>query len=107
MIINSIVSVIFICLTTLLFKDFKNELLTKYLLAVGSLSMYVWYIHGIFFTGSKFLQPYLYIVSDPILIFILCFNFCLIASIATKYLFEKIGDLFQVLSRVSIKNPNA
>lgn len=39
---------------------------------IGSCSMILWFIHGIFFTGSKSLQPYIYFPKEPLLIFSLC-----------------------------------
>lgn len=44
----------------------------KILYFVGTLSMYLWFLHGIFFTGSKVLQPIIYSPKEPLLIFLLC-----------------------------------
>lgn len=43
----------------------------KFFIFIGSLSMYLWFLHGIFFTGKKFLQIEIYSVKEPVLIFIL------------------------------------
>lgn len=42
------------------------------LIQLGVLSMFIWFLHGIFFTGGHFLQPFIYSVKEPILIYLLC-----------------------------------
>ena len=34
--------------------------------------MYLWFLHGIFFTGKNFLQSFIYSPKEPVLILILC-----------------------------------
>lgn len=48
-------------------RHFKNGLLL-----LGSLSMYLWFLHGIFFTGKRFMQPFIFAAQEPILILIVC-----------------------------------
>lgn len=48
-------------------RHFKNSLML-----LGSLSMYLWFLHGIFFTGKNFMQPIIFAAKEPILILIVC-----------------------------------
>lgn len=37
---------------------------------LGEISIYLWFLHSILFTGSRFLQPYIYFTREPIVIFL-------------------------------------
>lgn len=49
----------------------KNKYLKKTFLIFGSLSLYLWFLHGLFFTGKNFMQLELYAIGEPVLIFII------------------------------------
>lgn len=72
----------------------KNIHLRKPLIFIGSLSMYLWFLHGIFSTGNHFMESPLFSLKDPLLIFIVC----LIALIPIAYLLDKaLNFLFKKL----------
>lgn len=48
----------------------KFKVIKNLLLLLGSLSLYLWFIHGIFHTGNHFLQAQIYSLKEPLLIFI-------------------------------------
>lgn len=70
LIYGSIIVVCMILIVIELLRRAKNQHLERALLFVGSLSTMLWYMHGIFFTGGKFLQPQLYLLREPILIYL-------------------------------------
>lgn len=59
-----------------LINRIKSKILTTVLTFFGTLSMYLWFLHGIFFTGKNFLQVQLYASKEPIIIFIFCLAIC-------------------------------
>lgn len=44
--------------------------LSRILCFFGGISMFLWFLHSILFTGSRFLQPYIYFSGEPIVIFL-------------------------------------
>lgn len=44
--------------------------ISRILCFLGGISMFLWFLHSILFTGSRFLQPYVYFSSEPIVIFL-------------------------------------
>ena len=55
-----------------LFHRIRSRRFKEFFLLLGGLSMYLWFLHGIFFTGKNFLQSFIYSPKEPILILILC-----------------------------------
>lgn len=44
--------------------------ISRILCFLGGISMFLWFLHSILFTGSRFLQPFVYFSSEPIVIFL-------------------------------------
>lgn len=59
-----------------LINRLKNKIVRNILIVFGTLSMYLWFLHGIFFTGKNFMQKELYASHEPVIIFILCLLVC-------------------------------
>lgn len=55
-----------------LFHRIRSRRFKNAFLLLGGLSMYLWFLHGIFFTGKNFLQSFIYSPKEPVLILILC-----------------------------------
>lgn len=81
--IAGIAFVLIVCCLELLDRT-KNKLLRRLLMLLGALSMSLWFLHGIFFTGKNFMQAELYAVKEPVLIFLLC----LVVLTLVAYLFQ-------------------
>lgn len=76
----------------------KGKVVKNTLMMLGSLSLYLWFLHGIFFVGHNFMQQELYWFRDPALIFCVCI-FCLLP---VAYVIDKFYNyLFLKLSKVS------
>lgn len=68
----SLVAALLILFSVELFHRIHSRRFKNLFLLLGGLSMYLWFLHGIFFTGKNFLQPFIYSPKEPILILILC-----------------------------------
>lgn len=68
----SVVAALLILFSVELFHRIHSRRFKNLFLLLGGLSMYLWFLHGIFFTGKNFLQPFIYSPKEPILILILC-----------------------------------
>ena len=67
----SVMAAVLILFSVEIFYRIHDWHIKNCLLLLGSLSMYLWFLHGIFFTGKNFMQPFIYSVREPILILIL------------------------------------
>lgn len=61
---------IFIFTTTLISRKIRAIYLTNILIFIATCSMNLWFLHGIFFTASRPLQPLLYSSHSPFLIYL-------------------------------------
>jgi peptidoglycan/LPS O-acetylase OafA/YrhL len=68
----SIEAALIILFSVELFHRIRSRRFKNFFLLFGGLSMYLWFLHGIFFTGKNFLQPFIYSPKEPILILLLC-----------------------------------
>lgn len=68
----SVVAALLILFSVELFHRIRSQRFKNFFLLLGGLSMYLWFLHGIFFTGKNFLQSFIYSPKEPILILILC-----------------------------------
>lgn len=86
----SIFAIILTLLCTEYFHRKKNLFIIKVLRNLGILSMYIWFIHGIMYSGNKIIQPYIYAAKEPIVIFLSCLIFVMPLAMIFKYLDSKI-----------------
>ncbi len=61
-------SIIIISITLEIFYRFRLRQVKRVLIFLGIYSMILWYMHGIFFTGSRSAQVILYISQIPVII---------------------------------------
>ncbi len=61
---------IFIFTTTVISRKTCAKYLTNILILIAACSMNLWFLHGIFFTANRPLQPLLYSSGSPVLIYI-------------------------------------
>lgn len=71
-ILLSFIAALLILFSVELFHRIRSRRFKKFFLLLGGLSMYLWFLHGIFFTGKNFLQSFIYSPKEPILILLLC-----------------------------------
>lgn len=90
---------LFIYFLAILLKRISKQWIVGTLEFVGGLSMYIWFTHGIFFTGKKLLQPMIYWSHEPALSFICCFFCSLIISLVVKYMMESVKLIYEGSSR--------
>lgn len=67
----SVMAAALILFSVEIFHRINNRHIKNCFLILGSFSMFIWFLHGIFFTGKHFMQPFIYSVREPILIMIL------------------------------------
>ena len=87
-----------------LFHRIRSRRFKNAFLLLGGLSMYLWFLHGIFFTGKNFLQPFIYSPKEPILILMLCLGVTLpVAWLLKRFQSYIDSKLFnsKVLPRIS------
>jgi hypothetical protein len=70
--IEYVLKIILMSLFLELLVRLKSTRIKQLLSTLGKYSLYLWFLHGIFFTGKNFLQRELYSLSDPLLIMIVC-----------------------------------
>lgn len=84
----------FALLLTLLCVEYFHRIgngLTKIIFKqLGVLSIYFWFLHGIFFAGNSVLQRFLYAVKDPLLILLICIISLLPIALMLKYIHKSI-----------------
>lgn len=68
----SLVAALLILFSVELFHRIRSRRFKSFFLMLGGLSMYLWFLHGIFFTGKNFMQTFIYAPKEPVLILILC-----------------------------------
>lgn len=71
-ILLSFIAALLILFSVELFHRIRSNRFKEFFLLLGGLSMYLWFLHGIFFTGKNFLQSFIYSPKEPILILLLC-----------------------------------
>lgn len=74
--IESALVILFVYFFVELFNGIRSERLEKIVMFVGTYSMNIWFIHSIFFTGSRPLQPLLYAPKYSILILAFALVMC-------------------------------
>ena len=95
LVISGIALILVVCCLELISK-LSNVLVRQVLSLFGTLSMFLWFLHGIFFTGKHFMQVELYAIKEPLLIYLIC----LIVVTPIAYLFHKgYGLLVKVFTR--------
>lgn len=81
-----------------LINRLKSRVLKRFFGFFGTISLYLWFLHGIFFMGKKFMQQELYMFKEPILIYLICI-FCL--APVSYLLFKLFNFLFTLLMSFS------
>ena len=89
--VEGIIAFVFIFCFVNMLKTWNSYRLTKSLCFLGELSMYIWFVHSIFFTGTKFLQQYIYFAHEPILILIVALGLVIPCSYGFYKLYEWIN----------------
>lgn len=93
----SFLAFFFVSLSLEIINRIKTQIVKKILVFLGTLSMYLWFLHGIFFTGSKFLQETVYVSKEPIIILITTLVITLpvayILYLGNKYITIKISKI--------------
>lgn len=111
-IISSFIAFIIIWSCLEIFYLMKNGIIRKTLIFIGSMSMYLWFLHGIFFTGNNLLQDELYMLRDPFIIYLTGVIFLLPFAWLTKkfhmFLWKKMeslkfSDYLQIFYRDNFK----
>ncbi|MDM8268298.1 acyltransferase family protein [Barnesiella viscericola] len=95
--VDGIFAAIFIFAVINIFNRLRCEWLNKIIIFLGFYSMNLWYLHGIFFTGSRPLQDVLYYPKYPILIFILCIAIVLPIAMGCDFIQRKFYSGFSAL----------
>lgn len=110
-ILLSFIAALLILFSVELFHRIHSRRFKEFFLLLGGLSMYLWFLHGIFFTGKNFLQSFIYSPKEPILILLLCLAVTLPAAWFLKrfqtFIFEKINKkrLFDtILNKINAIN---
>lgn len=65
-----VVAAVVILLSIELFQRLRSRRIQNTLLLLGDLSMFVWFLHGIFFTGKNLMQGFIFSFKEPILILV-------------------------------------
>lgn len=65
-----IVAALLILFSVELFQRIHSRRFQNLFLLLGDLSMFVWFLHGIFFTGKNFMQGFIFSFKEPILIMV-------------------------------------
>lgn len=68
---EGIIAFMFVFFFLSFIKGINSQRLSYLFCFFGSISMPLWFLHSILFTGSRFLQHYVYFAKDPILIYII------------------------------------
>ena len=79
-----------------LVESHKLLLLKRTLCYLGQLSMYIWFIHGIFFTPVRFFNPILYYYNNPVWVLISGSILAIIFSLIVKYIVSKTTRLLYI-----------
>lgn len=79
-IISSIIAFLLIFFISEIMKNRTLTSARKFFIFTGEISLYIWFVHGIFFSGKKILQPALYSLEEPVLIYTLCLIFIIPVS---------------------------
>lgn len=79
-----------------LVESHKLLLLKRTLCYLGQLSMYIWFIHGIFFTPVRFFNPILYYYNNPVWALISGSILAIIFSLIVKYIVSKTTRLLYI-----------
>jgi peptidoglycan/LPS O-acetylase OafA/YrhL len=93
LILDAIIATILMYFILEMLIRIKWNPLKQTLLVLGKYSMYLWFLHGIFFTGKHFLQPQLYSLTDPILILAACIISLLPVAYLTHHLVSLLFSL--------------
>lgn len=88
--VDGVFAAIFMFSVINIFNRLQSEWLNKSIMFLGFYSMNLWYLHGIFFTGSRPLQEILYYPKYPIFIFILCIALVLPVAIGCDFIQRKL-----------------
>lgn len=81
-----------------LVRGFEDSIIPKVLIAIGKYSVYMWFIHCIFFNVSKeVFQPLLYLPHNPILVLIWGLLLCYAVSFVLKLGVDRIMKAKNVL----------
>lgn len=68
-IIEGCIALVFIFAFLSMMRCLNNKWLVLVLSFTGNISMFLWFLHSIIFTGSRFLQNYVYYPQEPIVVF--------------------------------------
>lgn len=95
--IESLITLTTIYILIFIINKLRSNLLEKALVILGTFSMNIWFLHGIFFTGECHLQKIIYYPYISIFILIWCFVILLPVSIGCTYLQKYILKNFMTL----------
>ena len=79
--IFSIFTPIFIYSILFIFRYFNINRIKNALLSLSAQSMHMWFLHGLFFTPDKTLQPMIYCLKYTIIILLFSLFICYTASV--------------------------
>lgn len=85
---NAIIAMWFIAVSVSIIRKISVSWIMRLLTLLGTMSMYLWYWHGVFFMGNNIWQPMLYFTKEPLLILLFCF----VITIPLSYLTMKIHN---------------
>lgn len=88
--LSALTSALLILLFVEIFHKIKNKVFRKSLILLGSLSLYLWFLHGIFFTGTSKLQPFIYSSHITVVILLLCIATLLPVALILKWVQSKL-----------------
>lgn len=96
MVLKTCITPLFMFVLIELFHIIYKTYITTALYHIGSVSLYLWFLHGIFFIGNKILQPYLYFFKYPLLIFMICMLSLMPIALVLKYTNNKMLTFFKI-----------
>lgn len=92
--LDGFITILIISIILEVFSRYNVKKFRSILIFIGSISTFLWFFHGIFFTGNNFMQKELYFIKEPFLIFLICLILTVpisfILSTVHKYLYSKI-----------------
>lgn len=85
--IYAVFTPIFIYSILFIFRYFSINQIKKGLSSLSKQSTYMWFLHGIFFTPNKVLQPMIYSLKYPIIILVFTLFICYaVSTLLSKYM---------------------
>lgn len=98
---NALIAMMLVALIVEFTKRISIAYVRRFILFLGTLSMYLWFWHGIFFTGKNFGQIQLYFIKEPLLILLLSFVITIPLAFASMKLHKAVSLKLFSLKRLS------